>query len=195
MSVFGAMSQITEDLFLCGLRGLSGENIKKNGITHIVNVTSDLPNSTFPGVSVTRYSALDEPNQDLKQYFHPAADLIHETIKSGGKVVVHCMAGVSRSTSIVLAYLVKYRNMTLREAFKHTRDRRSIVHPNFGFFRQLIDFEREIRISCEPSVKMVKLNDHSTEMVPDIYKEETKGLLWFHSVKDTLKEDAEKKDS
>ena len=189
------MSQINEDLYLCGLRGLTAENIKKNQISHIVNVTCDLPMLDFPGVSVTRYPAIDDPSQDLKKYFNPAADFIHETIKSGGKVVVHCMAGVSRSASIILAYLVKYRNMTLREAFKHTRDRRSIVHPNFGFFRQLIDFEREIRISCEPSVKMVKLNEHSSEMVPDIYKEESKGFLWFHSVKDKLREDAEKKES
>lgn len=195
MSVFSAMSQITEDLYLCGLRGLSIENIKKNGISHIVNVTTDLANMDFPGVTVRRYAAVDEPSQDLKQYFHPAADYIHDTIKSGGKVVVHCMAGVSRSTSIVLAYLVKYRNMTLREAFKLVRDRRSIVHPNVGFIRQLIDFEREIRISCEPSIKMVKLSEDSSLMVPDIYKQESRGFLWLHSVKDKLKEDSAEKES
>ncbi|OQR68473.1 dual specificity phosphatase [Tropilaelaps mercedesae] len=189
MSVFAAMSQITEDLFLCGLRGLTPENLKKHGITFVVNVTNDLIDDAVPGVRYTRYAAVDEPTQDLKKYFHQAADAIHDAIRAGGKVVVHCMAGVSRSCSIVLAYLVKYRNMTLREAFKFVRERRSIVHPNYGFFRQLIEFEREIRISCEPSVKMVKLNEGSSEMVPDIYKEECKGFIWLHSVKDKLRED------
>ncbi|XP_022644297.1 dual specificity protein phosphatase 14-like [Varroa destructor] len=189
MSVFTAMSQITEDLFLCGLRGLTPDNLKKFGITMVVNVTNDVIDDGVPGITYKRFAAVDEPSQDLKKYFHPAADCIHETIRTGGKVVVHCMAGVSRSCSIVLAYLVKYRNMTLREAFKFVRERRSIVHPNYGFFRQLIEFEREIRISCEPSVKMVKLSESSSELVPDIYKEECKAFLWLHSVKDKLKED------
>lgn len=183
------MSQITEDLFLCGLRGLTRENLKKNGITLVINVTNDLIDDPVPGIRYLRYPAVDDPSQNLAKYFHPAADVIHETIRSGGKVVVHCMAGVSRSCTLILAYLVKYRNMTLREAFKFVRQRRSIVHPNYGFFQQLIDFEREIRISCEPSVKMVKINESSMDMVPDIYKEECKGFLWLHSVKDKLREE------
>lgn len=183
------MSQITEDLFLCGLRGLTPNNLKKHSITLVVNVTNDVLDAPVPGIMYTRFSAVDEPTQDLKKYFNPAADRIEEAIRTGGRVVVHCMAGVSRSCAIVLAYLVRYRNMTLREAFKYVRERRAIVHPNHGFFQQLIDFEREIRISCEPSVKMVKMNDTSSELVPDIYKEECKGFLWLNSVKDKLKED------
>lgn len=189
MSTFSIMSQITEDLFLCGLRALTPENLSKYGITLVVNVTNDLIDENVPGVLYKRFAAVDEPSQDLKKFFNPAADCIHEAIRSGGKVVVHCMAGVSRSCSIVLAYLVKYRNMTLREAFKFVRQRRTIVHPNYGFFTQLIEFEREIRISCEPSVKMVKLNEGSSELVPDIYKEECKGLIWLHSVTDKLNRD------
>lgn len=189
MWVFTSMSQITDSLFLCGLRGLSVDNLKRNGITLVINVTHDLINEIVPGIKYKRYEVADEPNQDIKQYFHPAADSINEEIRTGGKVAVHCLAGVSRSCSIVLAYLVKYHGMTLHDAFMFVRKRRSVVRPNYGFFQQLIAFEKEVHSSREPSVKMIKLGDAPGDLIPDIYEEECKGFLWLRSVKDRLKDD------
>lgn len=189
MWVFTSMSQITDSLYLCGLRALTADNLKKNGITLVINMTHDLINEPVPGVRYRRFEAVDEPSQDLRQYFHPAADCIHEEICAGGKVVVHCLAGVSRSCSIVLAYLVKHRGMTLHDAFKFVRKRRSVVRPNYGFFEQLIAFEKEVHAVDESSVKMLKLGDGPMDLVPDIYEDECKGIMWLHSLKDRLKDD------
>ena len=52
-------------------------------------------------------------------------------------VVVHCAAGISRSSTVVLGFLVKYRNKSLREAFAHALSRRRVVWPNAGFMRLL----------------------------------------------------------
>ena len=60
------------------------------------------------------------------------------------RVLVHCNLGISRSTSLILAYLMKTFNATLMEAFKYLRHRRPIVCPNLGFLHQLIDFEYEL---------------------------------------------------
>ena len=60
------------------------------------------------------------------------------------RILVHCNLGISRSTTIILAYLMKTYNATLIEAFKFLRHRRPIVCPNIGFLHQLIDYEFEL---------------------------------------------------
>lgn len=55
-----------------------------------------------------------------------------------GKILVHCHVGVSRSATVVLAYLMLKRNMTLVEAINKVKAGRGII-PNRGFLRQLID--------------------------------------------------------
>jgi hypothetical protein len=58
--------------------------------------------------------------------------------------MVHCLAGVSRSVSLVLAYLVKHCGMAYRQAYDLVKARRKIIHPNDGFIEQLKRFEREL---------------------------------------------------
>ena len=58
------------------------------------------------------------------------------------KVLVHCMAGASRSATIVIAYLMWKKKMKYKEASQYVKDRRFIVYPNFGFRKQLQIFEK-----------------------------------------------------
>jgi serine/threonine/tyrosine-interacting-like protein 1 len=60
------------------------------------------------------------------------------------RILVHCNLGISRSTTLILAYLMKTYNATVYEAFKFLRHRRPIVCPNIGFLRQLIDYEYDL---------------------------------------------------
>ncbi|CAG5124219.1 unnamed protein product, partial [Candidula unifasciata] len=106
----------------------------------------------------------------LTPCFHsPSA---HSVGRKGGKTLVHCLAGVSRSATICIAYLVKYQHMTLEEAYKHVKKRRPVIHPNPGFWRQLIDYER--RLLGRNSVKMVT---SPIGWIPDVYQQETKNML------------------
>ncbi|KAJ3070630.1 hypothetical protein HDU98_006330, partial [Podochytrium sp. JEL0797] len=57
---------------------------------------------------------------------------------------IHCHAGVSRSSTIVLAYLMRFQHLTLYEAWLLTYKARPIIRPNEGFARALQDLEREI---------------------------------------------------
>jgi protein-tyrosine phosphatase len=54
---------------------------------------------------------------------------------SGGTVLVHCFAGISRSASCIIAYLMQELNMPFFEAMSYTRKRRPIIFPNYGFQR------------------------------------------------------------
>ena len=79
----------------------------------------------------------------LAERFHEAADWIHANLDQ--RVLVHCQAGQSRSAAIVLAYLMKYQDMSYEQAFERLRSVRPQVEPNVGFVRQLKVFEQRVR--------------------------------------------------
>jgi predicted protein tyrosine phosphatase len=60
--------------------------------------------------------------------------------------LVHCFAGVSRSATIVIAYLMVEYGMTLNDALIHVRKQRYFINPNDGFRRQLQTFQRELNL-------------------------------------------------
>lgn len=59
-------------------------------------------------------------------------------------VLVHCVAGVSRSVTVTLAYLMQRHRLCLRDAFELVRSRKTDIAPNFHFMRQLHSFERDL---------------------------------------------------
>jgi len=58
--------------------------------------------------------------------------------------MVHCNAGISRSPSVIIAFLMKYKKIKLNEAFDLVRSKRKSICPNPGFWEQLKSFEREL---------------------------------------------------
>ena len=53
------------------------------------------------------------------------------------------MMGVSRSATVICAYLITYHKMSAREAIAFTRDQRTVVRPNIGFAKQLEEYARQ----------------------------------------------------
>ncbi len=81
------------------------------------------------GVHYERVLVDDDPTEDLTKYFDEVSDTIDKVTKKGGHTVVHCVAGVSRSTAMVLSYLIKYKKMKLKDAFKRVIEKRPIIKP------------------------------------------------------------------
>lgn len=81
-----------------------------------------------------RIEILDGPGENIKKHFDETNEFIKEGIERGG-VLVHCFAGVSRSTSCVIAYLMKEKGFEFWNALNFVRSRRSIICPNMGFMR------------------------------------------------------------
>ena len=86
----------------------------------------------------------DRPNTDLSVYFDSVSDKIEEARISGKHVLVHCRAGISRSPTIVIAYLMKHKAMNLLDAYNHVKSRRPFALPKPGFWKQLMDYERQL---------------------------------------------------
>lgn len=87
----------------------------------------------------------DHPSVRLSDHFEKTNDVLDMAIQSGKPTLVHCQVGKSRSATIVLAYLMKTFRWSLKEALEFVRKRRPIVEPNWGFMKQLQDFEQKIK--------------------------------------------------
>eukprot|EP00760_Papus_ankaliazontas_P038968 PhM_4_TR9446/c0_g1_i1/m.9306/K04459/DUSP, MKP; dual specificity MAP kinase phosphatase len=121
------------------------------GIRYILNVarecdtdTDDSEDGMTPGGPSFRYLKLalkDHSDEDIGQHFHAAIEFIEEARRSGGKVLVHCRQGVSRSPTIVLAYIMRAYSMSLSEALQLVQAKRDSVCPNIGFILALEEFE------------------------------------------------------
>ncbi|XP_066477478.1 dual specificity protein phosphatase 13B-like [Tiliqua scincoides] len=114
------------------------------GITHILNAADGPYNINtgaqyYKDLPVQYYGvqAFDATSFDISIFFVDAANFIHKALNTGGgKVFVHCAMGLSRSATLVLAYLMIHENLTLVEALKAVDSHRGIC-PNTGFLNQL----------------------------------------------------------
>jgi len=59
-------------------------------------------------------------------------------------VLVHCLAGISRSVTVMLAYLMSHKQLSLNEAYNMVLKRKSNIDPNFHFMQQLHSFEKQL---------------------------------------------------
>lgn len=84
-------------------------------ITHILNLAPGVPNAFEDDFNYKKFEVLDIPETDITQYFDECIDFIQEGIQRGN-CLVHCNAGVSRSTAICCAYLMKQKKMKYKDA-------------------------------------------------------------------------------
>ncbi|NXC93780.1 DS13B phosphatase, partial [Certhia familiaris] len=132
----------------------SKTTLQSLNITHILNAAAG-PYSINTGakyyadLQIEYYGveAFDDPSFNLSTFFYDAANFIGKALNSsGGKVFVHCAMGLSRSATLVLAFLMIHENMTLVDALKTVNTHRNIC-PNLGFLSQLRDLD--IKLNAE----------------------------------------------
>ena len=114
-----AVGKVTASLLLSNARtACNAELLAREGVTFCVNVTRQQP---FPGLQQARgmrVPVFDDPAEDLYRYFEQCSDAIEEAVQSGGKCLVYCKNGRSRSAAICTAYLMRHRNLPLKDAFE-----------------------------------------------------------------------------
>ncbi|GCB61670.1 dual specificity phosphatase 29-like [Scyliorhinus torazame] len=125
--------------------------VEKMGFTHILNAAHgrwnvDTGEEYYREMPIDYYGvqAEDIPTFNLSEFFYPAAQYIDSALStSGSKLFVHCARGRSRSSSLVLAYLMIYKNMTVVDAIQQVIKHRCIL-PNRGFLKQLRALDIEL---------------------------------------------------
>ncbi|RKP26659.1 Mkp-4, partial [Syncephalis pseudoplumigaleata] len=110
--------------------------LRKLGIRYILNVAKEVPDRF-------RYKKFNwgHNQEDLLEFFENAFSFIDHGRSHGDGVLVHCQCGVSRSASLVLAYVMRNQRMPLHEAYTFVKERSSAISPNMSLFYQLVDFE------------------------------------------------------
>jgi len=117
------------------------EEITRLGITDMITIEIRPLDASYLAQTVKRYlyiNVMDHSKQDILSHFEASNEFIESALKTpSNKVYVHCVAGVSRSASLVIAYIMKTRSMDYTEAHSLVQQKRKVIDPNEGFVRQL----------------------------------------------------------
>ncbi|CDW77446.1 dual specificity protein phosphatase 1 [Stylonychia lemnae] len=142
------MNLIMPNLYLSGieptfqLHYLQKENIKS--ILTVANLIEPM----FPDDFEYKIIDIDDnASCNLLQHFDECIDFIDTRIAEGKNVLVHCAVGVSRSASVVIAYVMKKKGLTRDEAMAFVRKSRPAIYPNSGFREQLLKFQEALKTS------------------------------------------------
>lgn len=122
---------------------LNKDLLKEKGITHVIIALTGLPPPFPEDFKYLTLPAIDTKSFDLSQHFDNSNLFISNALKSDplNKIYVHCVCGVSRSVSIVCAYLIQEHGLTPFEAIKKIKSQRNCANPNDGFVAQLETYQ------------------------------------------------------
>lgn len=123
---FPGISEILPSLYLSGAGVAIPLYLKKLKINCVINAAPELPDTPLPDTNpiYLQIPIFDKCDANLEQHFNETADLIEQINLVNGRCLVHCVAGVSRSASLCIAYLMKYKKMNLKSAYEHVKIRR-----------------------------------------------------------------------
>ncbi|SCV69689.1 BQ2448_1083 [Microbotryum intermedium] len=139
------LSQVNPSLFISGYDGASSLSIlQQAGITHIINVTSEYEDCFPLHFIYLRLRARDKRSERLGPYFEQVSAFVLKAQQEGGRVLVHCQEGISRSATLVLAVMIINKGETLDQAFDALRTARPAVEPSPNFLRELRALERRL---------------------------------------------------
>ncbi|XP_038048872.1 protein phosphatase Slingshot homolog 1-like [Patiria miniata] len=130
---------------------LDEDIMRANGINYVLNVSKTCPSPTHiaPG-HFHRIPVRDNYGEKLLPWFEDAMDFIEKVRSANGCVIVHCLAGISRSPTVAIAYIMKHMNLTVDEAYKYVKEKRQTISPNFNFLGQLLEFEKRLHLDHPP---------------------------------------------
>jgi hypothetical protein len=194
-------SRITKNIYLgsyqngaCAYEGLKMLGIKYNlMIGHREQMPLPFPNDI-------KYKFIELPDQstaNIEQYFEECIDFIETTLRSDphANILVNCWAGVSRSATIVIAYLIKNFCLNYLEAFEMVRKARDWINPNKGFRHKLIQWSNQLGRPVD--TEKINQYDKTRSLLKKLYDnnisfneqvlittsfEEIFGLYHFHTI-------------
>ncbi|KAD2805069.1 hypothetical protein E3N88_38446 [Mikania micrantha] len=179
-------SKVAEHIFLGGDAVARDKDIlKQHKITHILNCVGFVCPEYFKGNFIYRTLWLqDSPSEDITSILYDVFDYFEDVRDQGGRVFVHCCQGVSRSTSLVIAYRMWREGQSFDDAFQYVKAAREIADPNMGFACQLLQCQKRVHafpLSPSSLLRLYRIAPHSSydplHLVPKMLNVPSPGAL------------------
>lgn len=160
-------TEVLPFLMIGNLASVKNEDfITRKGIKYVLNLTESQVDAKLPGVEYKTVTLEDDDEQELLPFLDECFAFIDKARPKGSgtswapgevpavgsttkqsphttcKVLVHSYFGISRTSALVLAYLMKTYGWTLRSAFYHLKERNPAARPNEGFVVQLLRYDQ-----------------------------------------------------
>lgn len=137
--------EILPGIFLGNKYSSSNHDLLKSlQIKHIVNVGGGKNAFEDDGIRYHKIVIADRSDVSILPYLEEACDYVHNSL-TNGHVLIHCRGGFSRSPTALIAYLIKYHEMSFAEGLALVKSKRSCVQPNATFIDDLKCFEKCLR--------------------------------------------------
>ncbi|KAJ2084763.1 tyrosine protein phosphatase yvh1 [Coemansia sp. S142-1] len=159
------MDQIVDGLYVGSAMAESDKaKLKEAGITHILSVARHYPPS-HPNDFIYMSVEIDDlPEENIIQFFPETNSFTSSVLESGGRMLVHCMAGQSRSATVAAAYLMQRDTLTAEVAIANIKDKRPQIYPNSGFLDQLqLYYDLNYDVSTDKALYRRFLISHNVE--------------------------------
>ncbi|KAI3371519.1 hypothetical protein L3Q82_024107 [Scortum barcoo] len=149
---------------------LNKDLMAQNGITYVLNASNTCPKPDFISEShFMRIPVNDNYCEKLLPWLDKTNEFIDKAKVSNCRVIVHCLAGISRSATIAIAYIMKTMGLSSDDAYRFVKDRRPSISPNFNFLGQLLEFEKGLRLlQALTSTSDDKISENNTKQSSEV---------------------------
>ncbi|VDM94974.1 unnamed protein product [Thelazia callipaeda] len=162
-------SQILPFLYLGSQQDAMDSGVlSRYGIKYVINlsVSCPQPDALQQEGHFMRIPVNDTYQEKLLPHFEAAFKFLDGVCERGSVALVHCLAGISRSPTLAIAYMMRRNNWTSEQAYRYVKERRPSISPNFNFMGQLLEYEARLREQVGLTMAVNRSNSSSVTSAP-----------------------------
>jgi protein-tyrosine phosphatase len=143
-----SMNEIIDGIYIGDIYSASNyNNLEKNNIKSIVCCVVGIDDLYPKYIDYLNLDLIDNCDENITRVFDVSNKFIESNIKDNKKILIHCIAGVSRSVTLLIAYLIKNYDYNPEKALEIIKKHRNIANPNENFMKQLHKYYTDIQLS------------------------------------------------
>jgi protein-tyrosine phosphatase len=146
-TVLDLPTEIIPRLYISDIYAAESSNtLSTLGITHVLSAMSGtvvIPH--HPSINHCKIPLVDTPFSELAAFLPTTTSFLRDALSDPqNRILVHCVMGVSRSASVIAAFLIAEYGWTAMQAVNHVKSKRIVAEPNPGFISQLREYAQTL---------------------------------------------------
>lgn len=142
-----SMNEIIDGIYVGDIYSASNyNNLKDNEIKSIVCCVVGIDDLYPKYIDYLNLDLIDNCDENITRVFDQSNDFIESNVNNNKKILIHCIAGVSRSVTLLACYLIKKYDYTPEKALEIIREKRNVANPNESFMKQLHKYYTDLQI-------------------------------------------------